>query len=485
MLNTKIIYKILGSLLFIEGSLLLLCLLMAICYKENDIFAFSLSTTISFTLGGCFKYIGRKAENHMSRRDGYLIVSSSWIIFSIIGMLPFLLSGYIASVTDAFFETMSGFTTTGATIITNLDTFPHALLFWRSLTHWIGGLGIVFFTLAILPTIGIGDVKLFAAEATGPRHNKLHPRIKTTAKWLWSVYSILTILCCVALFLSGMDVFDSINHALSTTATGGFSTHQDGIAFFNSPTIEYVEIVFMFLSGVNFTLIYFFLLKGKISNLISNSEFKCYLLLVVAFSLIIAFTLYFYSDYGLEHALRASFFNVISLITTTGFVSENFALWISPVWIILLLCMFIGSCSGSTSGGLKCVRALMLVKTAFNEFKHILHPNAVVPVRINHSVISSSLERTLMAFVFFYVVLTLIGGILLVIMGLPYMDAFSIAITSQSNSGPALGHTISPTDTLANLPDAAKWVCSFLMLTGRLEIFSVLIPFVPTFWKEN
>ncbi|MEG2157874.1 MAG: TrkH family potassium uptake protein [Bacteroidaceae bacterium] len=485
MLNTKIICKIMGSLLFIEGGMLLLCLILSICFGEEDLMAFIYSTLIACGSGALLKYYGRKAPNHMNRRDGYLVVSSSWVVFSLVGMLPFLFSGYIPSVTDAFFETMSGFTTTGATILTNIDSFPHSLLFWRSLTQWIGGLGIVFFTLAILPTIGIGDVKLFAAEATGPRHNKLHPRIKTTAKWLWTIYALLTVACAIALFFSGMNVFDSINHALTTTATGGYSTHQDGIMFFKSKPIEYVEIIFMFLAGINFTMLYLFLLKGKVKSLFRDSEFRYYLLVVIGTSLIIAATLVFSTGYDVEHALRAAFFSVVSLITTTGFVSEDYAIWVAPVWFLLNICMFSGACAGSTSGGFKCIRCVMLIKTAFNEFKHILHPNAIVPIRINHAVVSSSLERTLLAFAFFYISLIVMGGMLLVSMGLPYMDAFSIAITAHSNSGPVIGHLISPVETLASLPDAGKWVCSFLMLAGRLEIFSVLLPFVPSFWKEN
>ena len=276
MINSKMICKIMGSLFFIEAGFLILCALLAIYYKETDLTAFLSSAAITAGAGIVFSIFGKNAERKISRRDGYVVVSLAWIFFSLFGMLPFYLSGYIPSITDAFFETMSGFTTTGASILDNIESLPHGLLFWRSMTQWIGGLGIVFFTIAVLPIFGVGGVQLFAAEATGPTHDKVHPRIGVTAKWIWSIYLGLTIAEVFLLLLGGMDVFDSVCHSLTTTATGGYSTKQNSIAAFHSPYIEYVITLFMFLSGINFTLLFLFFLKGKFKRLIDNTEYHRY-----------------------------------------------------------------------------------------------------------------------------------------------------------------------------------------------------------------
>src|SRR5574344_615295 len=289
MINWKIVHKIIGSLLFIEAGLMFVCFLMALVYQEDDIMAFLISVIATSGFGFIFKSLGNNAENRLIRRDAYLVVTLTWIIFSLFGMLPFLISGYITNVSDAFFETMSGFTTTGASVMTHIDKMPHAILFWRSLTHWIGGLGILFFTIAILPSFVYGDVKLFAAEATGVSHQRIQPRISTTAKRILAVYLLLTISCAVCLWLAGMGVFDSINHSFSTTSTGGFSTNADSIRGFHSPAIEYIEIVFMFLSGCNFSFLYIALVRGRMKSLLNSGEFKFYLFLVIAASAFIAF----------------------------------------------------------------------------------------------------------------------------------------------------------------------------------------------------
>lgn len=287
MINAKIIYRIIGTLLYIEAALLLLCALFPLCYQEDDLYGFLYSVAITAVAGTLLLFLGKGADKHTNRKDGYVIVSISWVIFSLFGMLPFYISGYIPNITNAFFETMSGFTSTGATILNNIESLPHGLLFWRSMTQWIGGLGIVFFTIAVLPIFGAGGIQLFAAEATGPTHNKLHPRIGVTAKWLWSLYLGLTLTETVLLFLGGMDLFDSICHSMTTTATGGYSTKQASIAAYNSPYIEYVVTLFMFLSGVNFSLLFFTLLKGKIRKLFQDTEFRWYVGTVLFFTFFI------------------------------------------------------------------------------------------------------------------------------------------------------------------------------------------------------
>ena len=376
MINWKLIYKVLGQLLFIEASLLLLSLLVAVYYQQEDIFAFIVATLTTIGGGLILKWRGHGADNSMSRRDAYLVVSLSWIIFSLFGTLPFMVSGYINHFTDAYFETMSGFTTTGATILDDVECFPHGLLFWRSLTQWIGGLGIVFFTIALLPSLVGGQTKVFAAEATGPIKTKLHPRISTSAKWIWSIYLMLTIACILSYYVAGMGLFDSFNYAMTTTATGGFSTHNTSTEFFHSPSLEYICTFFCFLSGVNFTLLYAAVIKFKIKELFRNSEFRFYIFLVTVFSIFIMVELIVMRNYDIEHAFRSAIFQVVSFITTTGLFNDDAALWPHVTWVVLSMCMFIGACSGSTSGGLKCIRGVILLRMVKNEFRQILHPNA-------------------------------------------------------------------------------------------------------------
>jgi trk system potassium uptake protein TrkH len=485
MLNIKILFRAIGSLFLVETGMFLVCLIMSLCYGETDTSAFLYSALIAFFLGFVLKYLGRNSGNSLSQRDAFLIVTLTWIIFSLMGMLPLLFTGACTNTADAFLENMSGFTTTGVTILSNIDSLPHGTLFWRSMTHWIGGLGIIFFTIAILPTAGESNIRLFSAEATGPTHEKLHPRISTTAKWMFSLYFLLTLACAFCLWLAGMNVFDSINHAMSTTATGGFSTHSDGIMFYHSPAIEYVEIVFMFLSGINFPLLYLIFKRKSITTLIKNNEFDFYLLTVLAVSAVAAIALVFYSKYPVERAIRAALFNVISVQTTTGFVSENFSLWWRPFWICLFFSMVTGSCAGSTAGGIKCVRMLTLFKTAMKHFRQLLHPNAFMLVRVNHTTVTETIERSLLAFLFWYFALIVIGTFALSAMSVPIFDSINIITSCISNIGAIDGNVYSPITNIYTLPACAKWVCSFMMLAGRLEIFPILLPLLPSFWENN
>ena len=421
----------------------------------------------------------------MSRRDAYLVVSLAWIVFSFFGTFPFLISGYIHSFTDAYFETMSGFTTTGATIIDNVEVLPHGLLFWRSLTQWIGGLGIVFFTIALLPSLVGGQIKVFAAEATGPIKTKLHPRLSTSAKWIWSIYIVLTIACIVSYYFGGMNVFDSFNYAMTTTATGGFATHNTSTEFFHSPTLEYICTLFTFLSGINFTLLYAAVIKLNIKNLFKNSEFKFYIFLVVVFTAFIMMELMTMRHYDLERAFRCGLFQVVSFITTTGLFNDDAATWPHVTWVVLALCMFFGACSGSTSGGIKCIRGVMLLRIVKNEFKQILHPNAVLPLKIDGVNVPNQKRVTLLAFLVTYLIICLIISFTMIAMGIDNTNAITITLSSIGNVGPTLGVEIGPTMSWSQLPDIAKWFCSLMMLIGRLEIFSVLVIFTPAFWKEN
>lgn len=485
MINLKLIYKIIGSLLFIEAALMAMCLIMAIAWGESDIKAFSISIAVTLVCALLLRYLGRKSDNMLSRRDAYLVVTLSWVLFSLFGTLPFMTGGYIKSFTDAYFETMSGFTTTGATIIDDVECLPHGILFWRSLTQWIGGLGIVFFTIALLPSLIGGSVKIFAAEATGPIRMKLHPKLSTSSQWIWMVYLILTVACALSYMFFGMDWFDAVNYSMSTTATGGFSTHNASAAFFHNAAIEYTCALFCFLSGTNFTLLYFTVAKLKFKELFRNSEFKLYFALVAVFSVFIAIELMIHNGYDIEKALRCGLFQVVSFITTTGLFSDDAGKWPHVTWVVLATCMFVGACSGSTSGGLKCIRGVMLLKIVKNEFRQILHPNAVLPLKIDNINVPNSKRVTLLAFLTVDLILCLICSFWMIAEGIDSTNAITITLSSIGNVGPTLGLEIGPTMSWSMLPDDAKWLCSLLMLIGRLEIFSVLVIFTSAFWKDN
>ena len=483
MINSKMILRILGFLLLIETAMLMCCGGVSLFYKENDLNSFLLSSAITCCVGMLLLAIGKNAVRSLNRRDGYVIVSISWVAFSIFGMLPYYIGGYIPKITDAFFETMSGFSSTGATIMDNIESMPHGILFWRAMTQWIGGLGIVFFTIAVLPIFGMGGIQVFAAEASGPTHDKVHPRIGITAKWIWSIYAGITALLVGLLMLGGMDWFDSICHAFATTGTGGFSTKQASVAYYNSPYIEYVISIFMFISGINFTLLLLFV-NRKFKKFIGNAELKFYFGSVVLFTAVIAIVLYYTSPMGMEESFRKSLFQVISLQTSTGFATDDYMQWTPVLWGLLTIIMLMGACAGSTTGGLKCIRMVILTKVSRNEFKHILHPNAILPVRINKQVISPSIVSTVLAFCFIYISIIVIGTLLMMAMGVGAEESMGCVISSIGNMGPGLGET-GPAYSWNALPDAAKWLLSFLMLLGRLELFTVLLLFTPDFWKRN
>ena len=484
MINFGIISKILGSLLFIEAFFMACCLVMALVFGEDDVMAFIISTL--FTFGGAFVFLffGHDAHNSLNRHDAYVVVTLTWVVFSFFGMFPFLVHGSLTSVADAYFETMSGFTTTGATIIDDVESLPHGLLFWRSLMQWIGGLGIVFFTVALLPQLVGGSVKVFAAEATGPMRSKMHPRLSTTAKWIWSIYILLTVLCALSFWLAGMEWFDATNYSMSTTATGGFSTHN-GTIFLASPLIEYLAIIFQFLAGINFTLLYMSIFKWKLGALLRNSEFRFYMLIIVLSTVIIMALLVAQMGYGLEPAFRSALFQVVSFVTTTGLSNTDAGAWPHINWVILALLMFVGACAGSTTGGFKSIRALMLLKVMHNEFRHILHPNAVLPVKLSGQSIPQGKLVSLLAFFSLYVIALIVVTTIMTVAGIDVTNAVTISLSLISNVGAGLDTNIGPQMSWADLSAGMKWLCSLLMLVGRLEIIAVLVLFTRSFWKEN
>lgn len=485
MINRKLICKILGSLLILESLFMLICLFVSVWYHEDALYSFIVSILVTVFAAIALHIVGSKADNNMSRRDAFLVVTLSWSVFSLFGSLPFLIGGYIDNFTNAYFETMSGFTTTGATIIDDVECLPHGILFWRSFTQWIGGLGIVFFTIAVLPSLVGGSVKVFAAEATGPIKSKLHPKLSTSAKSIWTIFFTLSIACFLSYRLLGMGWFDSINYSMTTIATGGFSPHNASIAYFNSPALEYVSTFFCFVSGINFVMLYRACILGDFRNFVSNSEIKFYSLMVALFTVFITYMLITRNNYDLEHAFRCGIYQVVSFMTTTGLFNDNAALWPHVTWVVLAVCMFMGACAGSTSGGFKSIRCVMLLKIIRNEFRQMLHPKAVLPLRFAGSNVPMQHRVTLLAFLSVYCLMCIICGFAMIAAGVDNTNAITITISTLSNVGPTLGIEIGPTMSWNELPDFAKWICSILMLMGRLEIFSVLIIFTPTFWQDR
>ncbi|MCR5130024.1 MAG: TrkH family potassium uptake protein [Prevotella sp.] len=485
MVNFKIIYKIIGTLLFIESGMMAVCMAFSLYLGEDDSLAFIVSVVTTILGGIILKYVGREADNSLGRREAYLLVTLTWIVFSLFGSLPFLISGYIPNFTNAYFETISGFTTTGCSILDDVECLPHALLIWRSMTQWIGGLGIVFFTIAIIPSLVGGNVKVFSAEATGPIRAKMHPRLGTTAKWIWSIYLVLTLGCAASYYVAGMGVFDAVNYAMTTTATGGFSTHNASTGYFHNPYIDYCGIIFMFLSGTSFTLLYTTLFKGHFRRFFRNSEMRLYVFAVIAATAFISFFLIRENDYQFGDAIRISLFQVTSFITTTGVFNDDAAQWNHITWVVLSICMFMGACSGSTSGGFKCIRLVMVLNILRNELRRILHPRAVLPVRVNDNTVPYSSQVTLLAFLAAYMALCLFVYFTMILQGVDSTNSITIALSCASNVGPTLGLEIGPTMSWNILPWDIKWLLSGLMLMGRLEIFTVLILFTRSFWKEN
>lgn len=483
LINKKMIGRVLGVLLFIEAALFLVCSGVSILYNESDYIYFLYTCGVNIVVGALLMLYGHDAQNTLSRRDGYCVVTLSWVFFTVFGMLPFLWSGSIDTVTNAFFETMSGFSTTGATILDDIESLSHGMLFWRALTHWIGGLGIVFFTIAVLPIFTSGGVQLFSAESTGVTHDRTHPKISVMAKWLWLIYLILTVAEVLLLVLGKMDLFDAICNSFATTATGGFCTKQASIAYWNSPYIEYVVGIFMILSGINFGL-FLMCLRGKFNRFLKDAELHWFLGSVGLFTLIITLALVFQNHYDWELAFRKAFFQVATAHTTCGFVTDDFNFWPQFTWLILLIAMLCGGSTGSTSGGIKSMRLIIVFRAIRNEFKRLLHPNAVLPIRVNQQTVSTSVVSSVVLFFGFYLIIAFIGWTLLLFFGVGFAESITTVVSSMGGVGPAMG-AFGPAYSWNLLPDPAKWILSFLMLLGRLELFSVLLLFYPGFWRSR
>lgn len=482
LINYKLIMYVLGILLWVEAGLLAICAGVSLCYDEPEYIDFVYTMLLNGGIGTLLLFIGRTKKSNVSFRDGYLIVSLVWLLFTSFGMLPFIFSGHIPSVADAFFETMSGFTTTGATILDDIESLPYGLLFWRSFTQWIGGLGIVIFTIAFLPMFSGSSQRLFNSEATGVTQTKIQPRIAVMARYLWIIYIVLTVVETVLLMLGGMNLLDAVCHAFSTTATGGFSTKQDSVSYYNSPYIEYVISIFMILSGINFAL-YYWCLKGRTRQMLKDEEMHWFLKSIGILTLLITVALVLHNGYDLETAFRKSLFQVATAHTSCGFASDDYNYWPPFTWMLLVFAMVSGGSTGSTSGGIKSMRLVILSKNILNQFKQKLHPHAVLPVRVNNESIAPQVNHNVFAFILMYLICIFVGWTLLMMMGVGLTESMGTVISSIGNVGPGLG-SFGPAFSWSALPDGAKWVLSALMLLGRLEIFGILLLFYKGFWKD-
>lgn len=452
-------------------------------YYHESVTPLLVSGLGTMLIGLFFWLFFKKISTHkeLRKKDGYLVVGLGWLTLSVFGMLPFITSGTIPNVSDAFFETMSGFTTTGASILVDIESTPHGILFWRSLTQWIGGMGIIVLAVAFLPLIGVGGMQLFVAEAPGISPDKLKPRIRDTAKRLWFIYVGLTAAETLLLKLGGMSFFDALNHGLTTMATGGFSTKNASVAH-ETPYTQYIIILFMFLAGVNFTLTYFGL-KGKLKKVWSNEEFRAYFTTLFSFSIFVSLGILFYTDMGFEEAFRTGTFQVVSVITTTGYITSDYTVWAPILTVLFFFFMFIGGSAGSTAGGVKIVRHVILFKNSFLEMKRLLHPSSIIPVRFNRKAVSESITFNVLAFIMIYISVFVFGSVAVALTGVDLLTTLGAVATSVGNIGPGLG-LVGPVDNFAHLPDITKWFLSFLMLLGRLELFTILILFTPYFWRK-
>ena len=482
-INIKLLLHTIGSLLFFEATFMLIATVVAYFYNESDFLPLLYSSCITLAAALCsFFFIKKDPNTQFEKRDGYLFVTLIWVVFSLFGTLPFIIGGYAPNFVDAFFESMSGFTATGTSTFTDVETLPHGILLWRSLMCWLGGMGIIILSLAILPFFGIGGMQLYAAEIPGPQKAKLHPRIAQTAKLLWGIYALLTVIQIVLLTIGGMELFDAVCHSFSAISACGSSTKNAGISYWNSPFIEYVIIFFMLVTGINYGVIYTSM-KGQFKTLYQNEEVRFYLLFALGFSFVVTISLLFTQNMGIEESARTATFQVVSLLSGTAFFTTNYLNWVPSLWTLLLFIMLIGGCAGSTTSGLKVVRVSLLLKNSINEFKRLLHPNAVIPIKYNKKVVAPQIITNILAFVALYV-LIIIGSILIfTLLGLGFDEAVGSAVTFLSNVGPGLGQ-FGPTGNYSQFPEIAKLYASFLMLVGRLEIFTVLFVLMPSFWKR-
>ncbi|ADL12868.1 TrkH family potassium uptake protein [Acetohalobium arabaticum] len=479
-MRLKIIFNILGKLLIFVGLAMLLPLAVALFYKEVDGLSFLVSMGLTISVGKIMQKFSY-SQQEIRHREGFAIVTLGWILISLFGAIPFMLSGVFDNFVNAFFESVSGFTTTGATVILSLESLSHSILFWRSLSHWLGGMGIIVMSIAILPELA-GSMQLFKAEAPGPVNDRLRPRIKETAKTLWVIYILLTILQMILLFFNDMSFFDAVLHSFGTMSTGGFSSRTLSVKAYDSLIIEGIMVFFMFLAGTNFTL-HYQALRGNIKALFNNKEFRFYLFLVTTAILLITVNLRLQVYKGWLQSIRYAAFQTLSIISTAGFATVDYDIWPPFARGILLVLMFIGGCAGSTAGGIKIIRIYALMKKGFQELYKLIHPRAVTSLKIGNRAVSEEVSTSILGFFFLYIIVFVVAAITLTSFGIDLISSISAVAATLGNIGPGLG-LIGPLNTYVPLPIVGKLLLSFCMLLGRLEIYTVLVFMLAGFWRR-
>ncbi|MGI6679757.1 MAG: TrkH family potassium uptake protein [Dehalobacterium sp.] len=478
----QLVFSNIGKILLIIGGCMIFPLLLSLYYQEKDAPALFTAMIITILAGGLLSFFFKSTET-IRQREGFAIVTLGWIMASLFGALPYMLTGTLTSFTDAFFETMSGFTTTGASVLSNIEVISHGVVFWRCLTHWLGGMGFMLLFVALLSQIGGGGLQMFKAEAPGGRlAEKIKPRIQDSAKILWLTYCVLSLGLMFCLLLGGMNLFDSLCHAFGTMATGGFSTKSQNIGYYNSPYIQWVITLFMFGAGTNLALFYHSIYKRS-GAFRKNEEFRLYVLIILIGVILVFFDLIKNQPGGVEETLRMAAFQVVSILTTTGYASVDFNQW--PIFskIIIILLMFVGGCSGSTGGAIKVGRLLILIKHTSVEIFRLIHPRSIKYLKIDNKIVPENIVLNTLQFFFLYITIFFIGTAIMGALGLDLVESLTAVISSLSNVGFGLGD-VGPSGSFAHIPGVGKWVLSFLMLLGRLEIFTVLVLFLPEVWKK-
>ena len=481
-MQISFILNILGFLYVFLALTMVLPLSVSFFYGDGCSTAFLYAMLVTTVSGAILYWAFPAQKKELSHRDGFAIVTLGWATIALFGSLPFLFSGSITSFTNAYFETMSGFTTTGATICQSIEQLPQSILFWRSFIQWLGGMGIILFSIAILPLLGVGGMELYKAEVPGPTPDKIKPRIAETARTLWKVYLLISLVQVVLLLAGGMNLFDALCHTFTTLATGGFSTKNISIEYYNSPYFETVFTVFMLLAGINFSL-HYRLLLGNLKGFWKNSELHFFLSVFLVATLMITINLRLTIFPDLFSSLRHASFQTASILTTTGYSSHNFGVWPALSQFLLLLLMFVGGCTGSTGGGIKCFRIMLLFKQGYRELYRMIHPHAVIPVKLAGKSVPPKIIEGVWGFFFLYILLFALSSLIMTLLGIDLISAISSVAACIGNIGPGLG-TVGPAENYNHLPALGKWLLSLCMLVGRLEIYTVIVLFIPEFWKK-
>ncbi|MBE0653826.1 MAG: TrkH family potassium uptake protein [Bacteroidales bacterium] len=477
--NLFIVLKVLSRNLLIISAALILCASVALLYHE-DANPFLLASGIAMLTGGGFYLITSKRKGeYVQKKEAYLSVTLSWVLLGLFGSLPYLFSGSIPSFTDAIFESVSGFTTTGSSILADIESLPKAILFWRSLTHWIGGIGIIVLFIIIMPAFQMGGYQMFTMESS--LQEKIQPKIRSVGTRLLIIYIALTFSEVLFLLFGGMNIFESVCHAFGTIATGGFSPKNSSIGGY-SPFIQYVIMIFMLLSGTNF-IIHYYLVKRNFRKVRENDELKYYLAFIGSIGLIITGILFFGLNKSFGESFRESFFQVISIVTCTGYATADYMQWPQVAWIIILFSMFLGGSTGSTAGGIKIARHVVLIRNIRKVFSQLANPNAILSVKLNNRTIPDETNNSIIGFIYLYIIIFIAGSLLLAITGLDGITAASSVATCMAGIGPGIG-SVGPAGNFAHIPDAAKWILSLVMIMGRLEIFTILMLFTREYWRS-